>query len=111
MKERKLKPGKETILICLGTANLVLAAGGLFFLAGENRSLLRQVQELQVKVSQMEGSVTDTVRGISSEIQRGQERADSFVDQFQVTVTSKDSLRAEVHVTADLKEYREGEDV
>lgn len=84
MKDRKLKLGKEMILICLGTANLVLAAGGLFFLAGENRSLLRQVQELQVRVSQMEGSVTDTVRGISSEIQRGQERADSFVDQFQV---------------------------
>ena len=111
MKDRKLKPGKEMILICLGTANLLLAAGGLFFLTGENRRLLRQVQDLQVRVSQMEGSVTDTVRGISSEIQRGQERADSFVDQFQVTVTPKDSLRAEVHVTADLKEYREGEEV
>lgn len=111
MKERKIKPGKEMILICLGTANLLLAAGGFFFLAGENRNLLRQIQDLQMRVSQMEGSVTDTVRGISSEIQAGQERANSFVDQFQVTVIPKDSLRAEVHVTADLKEYRDGEEV
>lgn len=111
MKDRKIKPGKEMILICLGTANLLLAAGGLFFLAGENRNLLRQIQELQVRVSQMEGSVTDTVRGISAEIQRGQERADSFVDQFLVTVTPKDGLRAEILAAADLKEYREGEEV
>ena len=111
MKDRKIKPGKEMILICLGTANLLLAAGGLFFLAGENRNFLRQIQELQVRVSQMEGSVTDTVRGISTEIQRGQERADSFVDQFLVTVTPKDGLRAEILAAADLKEYREGEEV
>lgn len=111
MKDRKIKPGKEQILIFLGTANLLLAAGGLFFLAGENRSLRRQVQDLQVRVSQMEGSVTDTVRRISSEIQSGQERANSFVEQFQVTVTPKDDLRAEIHVTADLKEYQEGEGV
>ena len=59
----------------------------------------------------MESSVTDTVRRISSEIQSGQERANSFVEQFQVTVTPKDDLRAEIHVTADLKEYQEGEGV
>ena len=35
---------------------------------------------IAVRVSQMEGSVTDTVWGISAEIQRGQERADSFVE-------------------------------
>ncbi len=34
-------------------------------------------------------NITDTVRRISSEIQSGQERANSFVEQFQVTVTPK----------------------
>ena len=89
MKERKFKARKRNDFGLSWDGEPGLVAGGLFFLAGENRSLLRQVQELQVKVSQMEGSVTDTVRGISSEIQRGQERADSFVDQFQVTVTRR----------------------
>lgn len=111
VEKRKKRISFKMVLICLGAANLLLSGSGFIAALRWNQRLEEKIQRLEGRISSLETSIPGTIQNISSEVQKSQERANSFLDSFRLRIIPEKNSRAKLIFNADLKEYREKTEV